>query len=341
MISDDSSVGRPATVHDVARRAGVSAQTVSRLVKGFDGIRPATRERVLAAIEELGYRPNLAARLLRTRRSTRIGALIHNMFERGPGQLLRGAASEARSSGYSLNIRGVDGLDESSIDEAFDLFEEEQVAGIVVVTLTEELRAAVRRRSAEIPIMVDPAEAAGSLPTTGETGGRVAAEHLLSLGHRRLGFLGGPPHWVPSEQRRRGFVTALVNEGATVMAEWHGDWTPAAGASAALEFDPRSGITAIFVANDAMAIGLMHGLMRRGIGVPEQVSVVGFDDIPEAPYLTPELTSVRPDFEGEGRNAIVALVAAVERRPPIAVVQPISELIVRRSTGPVSSRTLR
>lgn len=334
MVSDTSHSGRPATVHDVASRAGVSAQTVSRLLKGYEGIRPATRERVEKAIEELGYRPNRAARLLRTKRSNRIGALVHDMFERGPGQLLRGAASEARASGYSLNIVGIDGLDESSIDEAFGLFEEEQVAGIFVVTLTEELRAVVQRRSSAIPIIVDPAEAASHVPTTGESGGRIAAQHLLTLGHRRLGFLGGPPRWLPSEQRKRSFFAEVSREGGTVAAEWLGDWTPAAGARAAQTFDPRSGVTAVFAANDAMAIGLMHGLSQRGISVPGHVSVVGFDDIPEAAYLRPELTSVRPDLEGEGRNAIHALVSAIEARPPSPVVHPGSELIIRGSTGP-------
>lgn len=337
MVRDPADGDRPATVHDVASRAGVSAQTVSRLVKGYEGIRPATRERVQAAIEELGYRPNRAARLLRTRKSNRIGALVHDMFERGPGQLLRGAASEARASGYSLNIVGIDGLDESSIDEAFDLFEEEQVAGIFIVTLTEELRAVVQRRSSDIPIIVDPAESAGPIPTTSESGGRIAAQHLLALGHRRLGLLGGPARWLPSEQRKESFVAELHRGGATVVAEWSGDWTPEAGATAAQAFDPRSGITAIFAANDAMAIGLMHGLAQRGILVPGEVSVVGFDDIPEAAYVTPELTSVRPNFEDEGRNAINALLAGIEQRPPSPIIHPGSDLIVRNSTGPPPS----
>lgn len=201
---------RPATVYDVARVAGVSAQTVSRLVKGYEGIRPETRERVEAAIAELGYRPNQAARLLRTRKSRRIGALVHEMFEFGPGQLLRGAALEAREAGYSLNIVGVDGYDEAAIAEALDGFEEEQVAGILAVTLTDELRRVVESRAFDVPIIVDPSDVQTDAPTTSQSGAAAVAAHLLALGHRRIGFLGGPVSWEASQQRREWFLSTLL-----------------------------------------------------------------------------------------------------------------------------------
>ncbi|WP_448721451.1 LacI family DNA-binding transcriptional regulator [Microbacterium natoriense] len=329
-----SSRDRPATVYDVAALAGVSAQTVSRFVKGFEGIRPATRERVQAAIEELGYRPNHAARLLRTQKSNRIGALVHDMFERGPGELLRGAAIEARRWGYSLNVVGIDSLDEQSIDDAFDQFEVEQVAGILVVTLTEELREVVRRRSSNIPVLIDPADAPGPTPTTSESGGREAALHLLALGHRRIGLISGPEGRLPSKQRRDSFIQAVDAAGADVVAEWPGDWSPEAGAAAAEAFDPSEGVTGVFAANDAMAIGFIHGLIRRGIEVPGAVSVVGFDDIPVAAYLQPELTTVRPIVNYEGKAAIDALIALIEDRPAASIVHSGTELVARSSTAP-------
>ena len=161
---------RAATVHDVARVAGVSAQTVSRLIKGYPGIRDATRERVEAAIEQLHYRPNTVARLLRTQKSTRIGAVVHQMFDYGPGSLLRGAAIGARDAGYSLNIVGVDGNDASSIGDAFETFEEERVAGILAITLTDSVRSVVERRLPDVPILVDPAEAMGDGPSMNDSG---------------------------------------------------------------------------------------------------------------------------------------------------------------------------
>lgn len=306
-------------------------------MKGFEGIRPATRERVQAAIDELGYRPNHAARLLRTQKSNRIGALVHDMFERGPGELLRGAAIEARKWGYSLNVVGIESLDEQSIDDAFDQFEVEQVAGVLVVTLSEELHDVVRRRASNIPVLIDPADAPGPTSTTSESGGREAARHLLELGHRRIGLIAGPEGRLPSKQRRDSFIAAVDAAGASVVTEWPGDWSPQAGAAAAESFDPSSGITGVFAANDGMAIGFIHALIGRGIEVPGAVSVVGFDDIPIAAYLQPELTTVRPVVNNEGKTAIDALIALIEGRPASALTHSSTELIVRASTAPAST----
>jgi LacI family transcriptional regulator len=323
---------RPATVHDVARVAGVSAQTVSRLVKGFAGIRPETRERVEAAIEELRYRPNTVARLLRTQKSTRIGAVVHQMFEHGPGRLLRGAALEARESGYSLNIVGVDGEDERSVAEAFETFEEERVAGILAITLTDSVRAAVEGRDPEVPILVDPAEAAGDEPSVNESGAELVAKHLLELGHRRLGFVAGPDLWLPARQRRDRFFEVIREAGATCELVGSGDWSAASGDAIGRAFDVSRGITAVFAANDLMAIGFIHGLMSQGVSVPGDVSVAGFDDLPESAYVFPTLTTLRPDHEAQGRAAIRTLIAAIEGRPPGSVPHPHGALIAREST---------
>jgi DNA-binding LacI/PurR family transcriptional regulator len=328
---------RPATIYDVARLAGVSAQTVSRLIKGFEGIRPATRERVEAAIEELAYRPNQAARLLRTRKSNRIGALVHEMFERGPGQLLRGAALEARRSGYTLNIVGVNGFDQAAVEEAFAAFEDEQVAGILALALTDGMHEVVERRPLDVPIVVDPAELQEDALTVSESGPAAVAEHLLGLGHRRFGFVGGPDNWLAARQRRDRFIADVVAGGGEIVASWTGDWSPESGDRIGTEFDPASGITAVFVANDAMAVGFIHRLIVRGIAVPADVSVVGFDDAPESAYFSPPLTTVKPDFEGEGRMAFERLLARIENRPRVAVQHPVGELVVRDSTAPPRS----
>jgi DNA-binding LacI/PurR family transcriptional regulator len=325
---------RPATVHDVARVAGVSAQTVSRLIKGYPGIRPSTRERVEAAIDELRYRPNTVARLLRTQKSTRIGAVVHQMFEFGPGSLLRGAAIGAREAGYSLNIVGVDGDDERSIGAAFETFEEERVAGILAITLTDSVRGVVERRLPDVPILVDPAEAQGDGPSMNDSGPVLIAEHLLSLGHRRFGFVAGPDSWLAARQRRDRFADVVTDAGGSVQTIADGDWSSASGDRAARFFDPASGQTAVFAANDAMALGFIHGLVKRGLSVPRDVSVAGFDDIPEAAFMNPSLTTVRPDYEDQGRAAMDALLADIEGKPRSPVRHPRADLIARDSTAP-------
>jgi DNA-binding LacI/PurR family transcriptional regulator len=314
---DDRSVFRDkaATVHDVARVAGVSAQTVSRLLKGYEGIRPKTREKVEAAIAQLEYRPNHIARLLRTRKSTRIGVVVHEMFAYGPARLLRGAAARAREAGYSLNIIGVDGEDERSVRDAFETFEEEQVAGIMAITLTDSVRSVVDNRTSEVPILVDPAEAGVNGPSFNELGARLVAQHFLELGHRRVGIVLGPENWLPARQRRDGFERTIEGAGAEFVILGEGDWSPTAGARAADFFNVGDGITAVFAANDAMAMGFMRRLADRGISVPGTVSVAGFDGVPEGEFFTPSLTTVQADYEWQGQAAVDALLGEISGTP--------------------------
>ncbi|WP_315070627.1 LacI family DNA-binding transcriptional regulator [uncultured Microbacterium sp.] len=324
---------RPATVHDVARTAGVSAQTVSRVLRNAPSIKATTRERVEAAVQELGYKPNHAARLLRTRRSDRIGALAHNLFDRGPGQLLRGAAREALKHGYTLSIAGLDGLDPISIKRALQQFEQEQVAGIMAVTLTDDLRQVLLDHRTDIPILIDPADSPGADSTASESGGRSAAMHLLSLGHRNFAMVTGPAGWPASVQRRKGFVDAVTEGGGRIDYEVAGDWTPTSGHGAAPSVI-RSGATAAFALNDPMAIGLIRGLTELGRDVPRDVSVVGFDDVPEAEFLTPALTTIQPDFEREGAEALDALISLIQNQRRTLTPHSSGVLRVRESTAP-------
>ncbi|MCL8025309.1 LacI family DNA-binding transcriptional regulator [Nocardioides bruguierae] len=319
------------TVHDVAKAAGFSAQTVSRVIAGYEGIRPATRLKVEQAIAELGYRPNHAARQLRTSKSTRIGAVVHEMFAYGPSQLLRGAAQRAREAGYSLNIVGVDGADAGSVQDAFETFELERVAGILAITLTEEVRTVVERRPVDVPLLMDPAEAHTTGPSAGEIGSTLAAEHLVGLGHRRLAMVLGPSSWLPARQRQEGFERAVASAGASCVRAWQGDWSAASGYAAAQQWEPGDAVTGVFAANDAMAIGFVNGLARRGIAVPEDVSVIGFDATPEAEYLSPALTSVSVDYAGQGRAAVDALLAQVDA-DVVPGAPPSSPAVVLRGT---------
>ncbi|WP_062205118.1 LacI family DNA-binding transcriptional regulator [Demequina salsinemoris] len=334
-----TAVSKPATVHDVAALAGVSAQTVSRHLSGYEGIRPKTRAKVEAALEKLDYRPNRAAQVLRTRRSRRIGVVIHEMFAFGPAGLLRGATRRAREDGYTLTIVGVDGEDDAAVTAAFDAFEEEQAAGVMAVTLTDSVRVTVEKRMPSVPILVDPAEAGGEGSSFNATGAALAAHHLAELGHRRVAMLGGPDHWLPARQRRQGFLAAVEGGAAECVRVWEGDWSAEIGDRVARELDPADGITAIFCANDAGAIGLMHGLQARGVRVPEDISVVGFDCAPEAAFASPPLTTVDAHYEEQGRAAIQSLLDRIENRVATPAPATAPALIVRGSTAPPPGRS--
>ncbi len=331
---------KPATVYDVADLAGVSAQTVSRFLSGYEGIRPVTRAKVEAAIAQLDYRPNRAAQVLRTRRSRRIGVVIHEMFAYGPAGLLRGAIRRAQEDGYTLTIVGADGEDEAAVIAAFDAFEEEQAAGIMAVTLTDSVRRAVDARSAAVPILVDPAEATRDGSSFNAIGGALAARHLIDLGHQRVAMLAGPDHWLPARQRREGFIAGLSQGAATCVHVWEGDWSAAAGDRAARELDLADGITAIFAANDAGALGVIHGLLERGIRVPEDVSVIGFDGTPDSAFARPALTTIDAHYEQQGRAAIDTLLSEIEGRPPSSVSAAPPQMVVRSTTSAPPARVI-
>ena len=344
MVMSDSepAPSKPATIYDVARRAGVSHQTVTRLLNGFEGIKPTTRQRVLDALEELNYRPNLAARQLRSSRSNRIGALADEMAQTGPGRVIQGAVAGAREAGYVLDIVSMTGDDESSIAEALTYLELQQVAGIFATAQTDQVKAVLDRHPPRVPILVDY-RIGHELDAEGLSfdvnGGVAAGNHLVGLGHRRVACLAGPNSWHSARDRVLGFVEAVEAAGATCELVMEGDWSPESGHDAGLRFPLDRGITGVFAANDYMGLGFMRALAERGVRVPEDVSVIGFDDIPEARFLTPPLTSVAIDFEAEGDFAIRWLIANIEggSRPSSAEF-PAAELVVRDSTAPPPSR---
>lgn len=322
---------RPATVHDVARHAGVSAQTVSRLLKGVT-VRPVTAKRVQDAITDLNYRPNLAARTLRTRRSSIIGAVAHEMFEYGPSRLLRGAALAAREAGYSLNVVGVNGTDRDAIESVLEIFQAQRVAGVLAITLTDEIREAVAGRASDIPVLIDPVEAAGGPSTMNEAGAALVAAHLIASGHRHIGIVEGPSTWLPARQRTHGFRAAVERAGGRCTTIGEGDWSAISGERAALAFAMDSGVSAVFCANDAMAFGFIAGLRSRNIDVPAHVSVVGFDDVPESRFFYPALTSLRPDYEAQGRLAFSTLLTVVEGTAAERLDTPPPLLLVERDS---------
>lgn len=329
---------RRATIYDVARQAGVSHQTVTRFLNGFEGIRPTTRAKVQSAIEELNYRPNGAARWLRSRQSNRIGILAHRMELSGPGRIIAGATTAARSRGFVLDIASMDGEDTASVDAALDVVMEHQIAGVFATAQTDVVRAAVANRAIDVPISIDSGEglaSAGGNPRAHP--GLLAAAHLADLGHGSVAFVNGPGVWIASGERRSGFVDEVAARGLELAWETEGDWSAESGYRAAHELP--DGVTAVALANDSMAIGLIFGLAERGIRVPDDVSVIGMDDAPESRFHLPSLSTIRLDFEGEGAYLMNVLIAKIEGESVEQVPgYRLPELVARASTAPPAAK---
>ncbi|WP_040168037.1 LacI family DNA-binding transcriptional regulator [Microbacterium gorillae] len=324
---------KPATIYDVAAAAGVSHQTVTRFLNGFEGIRPATRERVQKALTELDYRPNSAARFLRGQRTNRIGVLAHQLDQPGPARNIAGSTRAARDHGYVLDIVSVDAADTRSVAEALDILFEHQIAGVLVAAQSDEVRTAVEARSIAVPVAIDNGTDRVERRQLSEPG-RLAAAHLADLGHRDVGYIAGPSSWIASRERERGFREVAAERGLTVRWSSRGDWTSASGWTAAFDAPVGDrGITAVAASNDSMAIGFIAGLHEQGVRVPDDVSVVGVDDAPDSRFYLPSLTTIRLDFEGEGARLMEDLIARIEERDADSGVGFLpAELVARKST---------
>src|SRR6266496_1048429 len=270
---------------DVARLAGVSHQTVSRVLNQHPNVRPQTREKVLAAIRELAYRPNAAARTLVTRRTHTLGVISFDTTLYGPASMLYGIERAARHA-YFVSIASLPALDHRGVLAAVD-------------------------------------NAAGAARAT---------QYLLDLGHETVHHVGGPGSWLDARERTDGWLQALRAAGAAEPNVLAGDWSSRSGYEIGHELARTPDVTAVFCANDHMALGLLRALAERGRRVPEDVSVVGFDDIPEAAFFLPPLTTVRQDFGELGRRALRLLVDRIAGHDSAGSRLPVvPELVVRSS----------
>ena len=329
---------RAPVMSDVGRLAGVSHQTVSRVINGSPHVRPETRDRVLAAMEKLGYRPNSVARALVTGRSRTLGVVSFDTTLYGPASTLFGIERAAHEAGYFIIVASLKALDRSSVTDAVERLRRQGVDGILVIAPHEEAGDALLHTHADVPLVAVEAgpDDGVAVVAVDQVGGAVSAtQHLLDLGHETVWHIAGPPNFIESRQRQAGWRTTLESAGAEVPEPLAGDWSPRAGYELGqrLSRDPK--VTAVFVANDQMALGLLRSAHESGRAVPGELSVVGFDDIPEAPYFLPPLTTIRQDFNEMGRRSLRALLHTVETgEPPTsgALVPP--ELIIRSSTGP-------
>ncbi|KOV31533.1 LacI family transcriptional regulator [Streptomyces sp. XY431] len=327
---------------DVAKLAGVSHQTVSRVLNGAPHVRPDTRDRVLAAIRELDYRPNSAARALVTRRSQTLGVVSFDSTLYGPASMLDGIERAARSAGYFVSVTSLRSLDGRSVQEAVDRLRDQGVEGVVVIAPQISAVSAVARLSSSVPLVAVGSGNQTQVPMV-SVGNRAGAEaatgYLLDLGHRTVHHLAGPANWLESQDREDGWRRTLESAGASVPVVERGDWSARSGYQAGLRMAELRDVTAVFCANDHMALGVLRALHELGRSVPGDISVVGFDDIPEAAYFIPPLTTVRQDFGELGRRALELLVeelAGVAHASAHVRISP--EMVLRRSAGPAVRR---
>jgi DNA-binding LacI/PurR family transcriptional regulator len=327
---------KPATIYDVAKRAGVSHQTVTRFLRGAEGVRAETGRRVEEALRELDYRPNAAARLLRSRQTNRIGVLTDRIVPNGPVRIINAASETAHERGYVLDVVVTDGTSSGSVASSLAALIDHQVAGILAAANTEVVVEEIRRQDIRVPLVLSQdLNIRQHRSSTGEVAGRMAAQHLIELGHRRVGFLAGPDVWLASQDRARGFAAAFDEIGGEIAWLRNGDWTPTSGHDTwdALTASERA-VSAVGVANDAMAIGLMAAAWESGRRLPEELSVIGMDDVPEARYLRPSLSTVALDFAQEGRELMRLLldrIEGVERSEDAIAVEP--HVVARLSTS--------
>ncbi|WP_238005978.1 LacI family DNA-binding transcriptional regulator [Dactylosporangium sp. AC04546] len=328
---------RPLVMSDVAAAAGVSAQTVSRVLNDHPHVKRETRERVLAAVRELGYQLNSSARALRTGRTRTIGVITFDAVRYGPASVLQSIGQATQEAGYAICVAPLRSLDQRSLRDAVDLLTGQAVDGMITIAPHRDMARALLNVSANVPMVAldDSFDPHVAVVTVDEAAGaRQATEYLLQLGHRTVWHIAGPTDSIAADGRVSGWRSALVDAGVPVPAVLVGDWEARAGYELGRDLADRDDVTAVLAANDQMALGLLRALSERGRRVPQDVSVVGFDDIPEAAYLVPPLTTIRPNFQEIGRRCVQVLLRRIggdDGRPLRSQIQP--ELIVRRSTG--------
>jgi DNA-binding LacI/PurR family transcriptional regulator len=300
-------------------------------------VRPETRERVQAAIRALGYRRNSAARALARNRSSTLGLLAASSSRGGPVSTLVAVEEASRAAGMYVNVTSLSVYDPGSVRAALDHFLDQAVEGLIAIAPVQAAVDAAAAGARDLPtVVVAPPGPAGDAAlhvcVDQRQGARLAVRHLVGLGHRRIVHLGGPPAWLDAAERAAGWRDELAAAGLPVGELLPGDWSAASGFAAAQSW-PADGPTAVFAANDLMALGLVRGLTERGLRVPADVSVVGFDDLEVTGFSLPPLTTVRQDFADLGRAAVRVLLARLAGHPPEGPTLIEPELVLRASTA--------
>lgn len=326
---------RRPNIRDVAALAGVSYQTVSRALNQHPNVRPETRAKVEAAIAELGYRPNAAARALVRQSSRSIGLLTLPTTDYGPQTQAIAIETAARDAGYRIVMTIAASTSVDDIAAGLRFLRETSVDAVVVSVAETSMFEALSQLSIGVPyVTLEPTGLAfgHSVAIDQRLGARLAVDHLAELGHRRLWHLRGPEGSIDASARARGFQERAAELGLEVGGAVTGDWTADSGHRAGrLLLD--QGARAVVVGNDQMALGLMHACRDAGLAVPDDVSMVGFDDVPEAPHYPTALTTVRQEFEAVGAAAMRVLLDDLAGRAGLVHLRVPPTLIERASAA--------
>jgi DNA-binding LacI/PurR family transcriptional regulator len=337
-----SSRARP-SIYDVAVRAGVSHMTVSRVINGHTNIKESTREHVLRVIEELGYQPSSVARALASRQSRSVGVIVDAADHYGPKNTLLAIERAAREVGYTVAAFSLNGLGDGGIRDGIADLSSHGVDAMCMIAPRTSSLLAVTGAPLDVPTVVagdvDDRPSMITVAVDQGHGASLVAEHLVGLGHRSILHLAGPLDWIDAQARERSWRAEMQRRGLesrTLVGDWSSDFGYEVGAR-----HPLDDVSAVFASNDQMALGLLHGLSTRGIRVPDDIAVVGYDDAPESRHLLPPLTTVRQDFDAVGKAALQAVLDAIEGRPVQARQRVLPELVVRASTVGSGSQAQR
>lgn len=322
------------SIYDVAQLAGVSHQTVSRVINGHPNVRDNTRARVIAAMKKIHYTPSAVARALATNQTRRIGVIVDSPVYYGPSSTLWGIEEAARAAGYTVAAIAVSDLPNSAVESSLEHL---RLQGIDALCVVAQRFTLADLRDVDLPTLLVNAEPenGGLTASVDQYAGAIhAVEHLLDLGHARVLHVAGPLNWADGRVRARAYRDRMAEAGHPTPEIVVGDWQSDFGYELGLRPEGIGDASAIFVANDQMALGLIHGLTSRGVRVPDDVSIVGFDDIPESKHFIPPLTTVRQDFHALGIASVTALIDSLEGTGSghASVIAP--ELVVRESTAP-------
>lgn len=321
---------------DVASYAGVSHQTVSRVLNNHKSVSKKTREKVNKAMQELGYRPNLAARALVTGRTATFGVLSHNTTLFGPASTLHAFQSAAREKNYKTTIYSPRDVNRDSVVRGIQELISDGVDGIVIIAPQMQSVKKIIDEIGQYPIVLVEGESSAVIPSVNvdqQYGSYQLTKHLIDLGHRNIAHISGPTDWYESQKRLVGFKRALLENGLKASNTYVGDWSAQSGYDISKEIILNKRITAIYAGNDSMALGALKAINDSGLSVPNDISLVGFDDLPESRFLNPALTTARQDFNAVGARALEMLLNLIERKSTELNVAIKPEILIRQSTA--------
>lgn len=334
---------RRVSMADVARRAGVSSQTVSRVSNGHASVVDETRRRVLAAMAELGYRPNSAARALKSGEFRTLGVILFTLSTTGNVRTLEAIATSAAQQGYATTLLPVAVPTQDEVRGAFTRLGELAVDAIIVIMEVHLLDAASVSLPPGVGVVVADSDAGDrySVVDTDQAGGtRDAVRHLLDLGHETVWHVAGPEESFAAQRRTDAWRATLQEAGRRTPPPLRGDWSAESGFRAGLHLAREADCTAVFAANDQMALGVLRAMHEVGRKVPDEVSVVGFDDVPDAGSYLPPLTTVHQDFAEVGRRCVEGALHQIGREGQDRGTTLVpTRMVIRHSTAPPPAKT--